>query len=58
MSVAVSSAQCLLVKASLCLVFGGIGVYHGDLSPLSSRSVVEVCVMPFLMYGLKKLDPE
>ena len=46
------------MPACACLVFGSIGVYHGDLSPLSSWSVVEVCVMPFLMYGLKQLDPE
>ena len=32
-------------------LYGGIGVFQGDLSPLSSRSVVEVCVMPILMYG-------
>ena len=31
--------------------YGGIGVFQGDLSPLSFRSVVEVCVMPILMYG-------
>ena len=27
-------------------MFGSIDVFQGDLSPLSSRSVVEVCVMP------------
>ena len=32
-------------------MFGSIGVYQGDLSPLSARSVVEVCVMPVLIYG-------
>ena len=32
-------------------LYGGIGVFLGDLSPLSSRSVVEVCVMPILLYG-------
>ena len=33
------------------LVVGGIGVYQGDLSLLSSWSVVEVCVIPVLMNG-------
>ena len=28
--------------------YGGIGVFQGDLSPLSSRSVVKVCVMPIV----------
>ena len=32
-------------------LYGGIGVVQGDLSPLSSRSVVEVCVMPIVLYG-------
>ena len=32
-------------------LYGGIGVFQGDLSPLSSRSVVEVCVMLILMYS-------
>ena len=31
--------------------FGAIGVFQGDLSPLSSRAVVESCVMPVLLYG-------
>ena len=30
---------------------GSIGVFQGDLSPLSSRSVVETCVMPVLLFG-------
>ena len=31
--------------------FGSIGVFQGDLSPLSSRTVVESCVLPVLLYG-------
>ena len=44
----------------------GSGVFHGLLNPLSSRSIVESCVLPVLLYGaeswalnlslLKKLD--
>ncbi len=28
-----------------------ICAFNGDLSPLSSRQVLEMCVMPFLLYG-------
>ena len=28
-----------------------LGAFHGQLNPLSSRSLVETCVMPVLMYG-------
>ena len=31
--------------------FGSIGTFQGDISPLSSRSVLESCVMPILLYG-------
>jgi hypothetical protein len=31
--------------------FGSIGSFQGDLSPLSTRSVVETCVIPRLLYG-------
>ena len=31
--------------------YGSIGVFQGDLSPLSCRSVLETCVMPVLLYG-------
>ena len=31
--------------------YGSIGVFQGDLSPLSSRSVIETCVIPVLLYG-------
>ena len=34
--------------------YGSIGVFQGDISPLSSRSVMECCVMPILMYGSEK----
>ena len=32
-------------------LYGNIGAFQGDLSPLSSRSVVESCVMPVLLFG-------
>ena len=28
-----------------------MGVFQGDLSPLSGRSVVEICILPILLYG-------
>ena len=31
--------------------FGCIGAFQGKLNPLSSRSVVEACVMPVLLFG-------
>ena len=31
--------------------YGSIGVFQGELSPLSSRSVIETCVMPVLLFG-------
>ena len=31
--------------------YGSISVFQGDLSPLSCRSVLEICVMPVLLYG-------
>ena len=31
--------------------YGSIGAFQGDLSPLSSRSILDACVMPVLMYG-------
>ena len=30
---------------------GDLGTFHGLLNPLSSRSLVESCVLPILMYG-------
>ena len=30
---------------------GQLGAFHGVLNPLSSKSIVECCVMPVLMYG-------
>ncbi len=32
-------------------LFGSIGVFHGNLSPLSSVSILETCVVPILLYG-------
>ena len=31
--------------------FGSIDVFHGNLNPLSSNSVIETCVMPMLVFG-------
>ena len=31
--------------------YGSIGDFHGDICPLSSRSVLQHCVMPILLYG-------
>ena len=31
--------------------FGSIGVFQGDISPMSSKEVIESCVMPVLFYG-------
>ena len=31
--------------------FGCIGVFHGNLNPLSSNSVIETYVMPVLLFG-------
>jgi len=31
--------------------YGSIGVFQGDICPLSSRSVLECCVLPVLLYG-------
>ena len=31
--------------------YGSIGVFHGDICPLSSNSVLECCVIPVLLYG-------
>ena len=30
---------------------GQLGAFHGLLNPLSSRSLVECCILPVLMYG-------
>ena len=29
---------------------GRLGIFQGDLGPLSNRSVVETCILPVLMY--------
>ena len=31
--------------------FGSIGVFQGDMGPLSFRKVIESCIMPVLLYG-------
>ena len=41
-------------KARSFFHYSAIGVFQGDLSPLSSRAVVESCVMPVLLYGCEK----
>ena len=34
-----------------CFLFSSIGVFHGNLFPLSSVSILETCVVPILLYG-------
>ena len=31
--------------------YGAIGAFQGDLNPLSSRSIIEMCVLPVLLYS-------
>ena len=31
--------------------YGSMGLFQGDLSPLSGRSMVDTCILPILMYG-------
>ena len=31
--------------------FGSVGIFQGVLSAASSKSVIETCVMPVLLYG-------
>ena len=39
-------------KARRCFFhYGSIGAFQGDICPLSSRSILESCVMPVLLYG-------
>lgn len=33
--------------------YGSIGVFLGDISPLLSRSVLESCVMPISLLGMR-----
>ena len=33
--------------------YGSMGLFQGNLSPLSGRSVVETCILPILMYGVE-----
>ena len=45
------------IEENLCMarraffVHGSIGIFHGLLNPLSSRSIFECCVIPSLLYG-------
>ena len=41
------------IKKALAAFFshGQLGYFHGLLNPLSSRSIVESCILPVLMYG-------
>ena len=34
-------------------LFGGMGVFRGDLNPLSGRAIFATCVVPTLLYGCK-----
>ena len=38
-------------RAFFHYMYGSIGAFQGDLSPLSSRSILDACVMPILLYG-------
>ena len=31
--------------------YGSLGAFQGDLSPLSTKSIIETCVMPILLFG-------
>ena len=33
--------------------YGSMGLFKGDLSPLSGRSMVETCILPILLYGIE-----
>ena len=41
------------IQKARCAFFqyGSIGIFQGDVSPLSSREVIESCVMPVLLYA-------
>ena len=39
------------VKHAVFFTNGDLGAFHGLLNPLSSRSLVESCVIPVLMFG-------
>ena len=32
-------------------LYGNIGAFQGDLNPLSTRCIIEMCVLPVLLYG-------
>ena len=53
-STSLSSAKWIEVnikKARGAFFSRGSGVFHGTLNPLSSRSIIECCVFPALLYG-------
>ncbi len=39
-------------------LFGRIGTFQDELNPASSKSVIETCVMPVLLYGYRKRKPD
>ena len=43
--------ECNIKKARTAFFARGQGVFLGTLNPLSSRSIIECCVMPVLLYG-------
>ena len=41
-----------IAKAHGCFFhYGSIGSFQGDINPLSTKSVIDTCVMPVLLYG-------
>ena len=43
-----------ILKARKALfAYGSMGLFKGDLSPLSGRSMVETCILPILLYGIE-----
>ena len=38
---------------NLAFFAGGSGVFHGTLNPLCSRSIVELFVLPTLLFGVE-----
>ena len=40
-----------VMKARRSFLMYPMGAFQGDLSPLSTRSVIETCVVPVLLYG-------
>ena len=38
-------------KARRSSFYGSLGAFQGDLSPLSTKSIIETCVLPILLFG-------